>query len=51
MAAKADTAIIISATLGQILTVLAGNLGPANEHKRDIAAIAATEPEVETEET
>ena len=31
-------------------TVLAGNLGPASEHKWDIAAIAATEPEVETEE-
>ena len=49
-AAKADAAVIISATLGQTLTVLAGNPGPANEHKRDIAATSATEPEIEIEE-
>ena len=48
-AAKIDAAVIITATLGQILTVLAGNLGPQTEHRWDIAVIVATEPEIETE--
>ncbi len=49
-AAKIDAATIITATLGQILTVMAGNLGPQTEHRWDIAVIVAAEPEVETEE-
>ena len=47
-AAKIDAAV--TATLGQILTVMAGNLGPQTEHRWDIAVITAAEPEVETEE-